>query len=359
MKALRFLFVVTAVSCVAVCQAQQVFNVQNGTKTEFYSGLEEAITKAVSGDTIYLPGGLIEVQNDLVIDKKLALIGAGCDIDSIGGLQRTELKKKTDDYWVNQLNINFREGSNGSALIGCIIGDITFGFKNEINEYYQNIENIMIMRNDIQGVVDLGVEGSSESNNNVKKIIIKENIIARGIIGRHAKECWINNNTLGNNGYGGGYYNSYNISYINNSYIYNNVMKECNGLASLKACSIENNFLYGEVSSCTNCTFNNNAFTSNVSFPVGSNTGSNNLVSQEALKTFQVNDLNFPKNLTIRDTSPCKNAGTDGTDIGIYGGSTPYKARPFNPHISKSIISSQTDKNGKLRVDMIIQAETK
>ena len=120
-------------------QAQQKFNVQNGTKTEFYNDLETAIEKAVSGDTIYLPGQPFRPQtNIIVIDKKLAIIGAGCDVDSIGGLQTTEIIYV--GYSSNYASVVFNEGSDGSLLMGCIINGISF-------EENKSINNITITRN--------------------------------------------------------------------------------------------------------------------------------------------------------------------------------------------------------------------
>ena len=82
---------------------------------------------------------------------------------------------------------------------------------------------------------------------------------------------------------------------------------------------------------------------------------------QETIRTFIVNNFTLPKNLKIREDSPCKNAGTDGTDIGIFGCPAPYKdgAVPFNPHINKALISGQTDKDGKLKVDIQVSAQTR
>jgi hypothetical protein len=316
--------------------------------------LETAIQNAVSGDTIYLPGALIEVQNDLIISKKLALIGAGWDMDSIGGLKRTELRKNG-----NLVNINYREGSNGSLLTGCIVGNIVFGYKDDVNDYFDNIENVTIWRNDIKQI-SLGVNNTTA--NKVKKISIRENILNSNdytvgyicIHGNYATECLISNNLFL------GYYT---IEFLINSYIYNNVINCLSTtLSYVSGCYIQNNyFSYFYPSSCENNSFYNNAFANDFTFPYGTNSGANNLTNQEAIKTFQVNDLNWPKNLQIRDASPCKNAGADGTDIGIYGGTAPYKpgAVPFNPHIDRSSISVQTDKDGNLKVNIQVSAQTK
>lgn len=326
-------------SVVTMAFAQQKFNVQNGTKTVFYSSLEEAIQQAASGDTIYLPGALINTEKDIVIDKKLALIGAGCDTDSIGGLKRTEIQRI----------INFRNGSTGSLLTGCVVNGISFGHRNDVNDVFQDIQNITISRNLIQGTITMGVESTGQNPNKVSNVFIQENIIDY-INGIYASDCWINNNLIKRDA----------IRHLNNSYIYNNVIYN-NRLYALHACTVENNYIYNnpDFGSCSNSSFNNNAFREAITFPSGTNTGVNNLISQETIKTFVVNNLDLPKNLEIRVESPCKNAGTDGADIGIFGGTTPYKkgAAPFTPHIDKSIISAQTDVEGKLKVEFKVSAQ--
>jgi len=188
MRTKAFLVALSVICFATVSMAQQKFNVQNGTKTEFYNDLETAISKAASGDTIYLPGRVIHVQNDLVIDKKLAIIGAGCDVDSIGGLQTTEIIRSNGFYAI----INFHNGSDGSLLTGCITGSVQFGNMNQYQEPQQNIQNVTICRNKLDQIT-LGI---SQSNNQVKQISISENIItyAYSIVGNNASDCIINHN---------------------------------------------------------------------------------------------------------------------------------------------------------------------
>ncbi|MCL2651125.1 MAG: hypothetical protein FWD60_08915 [Candidatus Azobacteroides sp.] len=354
----RIIFLVLAVCAIINLPAQQQFNVQNGTKTEFYDDLETAISKTAAGDTIYLPGGIIEVSSNITINKQLAMIGAGWDTDSIGGLNKTELRIK--GATTANAGIIFRTGSDGSLLTGCELGSITLGLNTESN----TIQNVTIWRNKTNGNVVLG----AGTTNNIKNIFIKENYIVGAIDGQLASDCWINNNLIGCTYIGNNV--SISIQNLNNSYIYNNVLY-CSNYAfkSLKECFIENNFIVATYvnsydNSVNNCSFNNNAFASSgISFPNGmngTNTGTDNLINQETVKTFQVNDFTSPKNLVILDESPCKKAGTDGTDIGIYGGNTPYKAGavPFNPHINKAFVSLRTDDGGsKLKVDITVSAQ--
>jgi len=51
--------------------------------------------------------------------------------------------------------------------------------------------------------------------------------------------------------------------------------------------------------------------------------------------------------------------GTDGTQVGIYGGSQPFKEKgtPSNPQVTKKNIGTQTDADGNLQINMTIEAQ--
>jgi len=59
--------------------------------------------------------------------------------------------------------------------------------------------------------------------------------------------------------------------------------------------------------------------------------------------------------------SPSTYIGTDATECGIYGGIFPYKegAVPYNPHIQQKSISSVTDINGNINVNIKVVAQDK
>ena len=68
---------------------------------------------------------------------------------------------------------------------------------------------------------------------------------------------------------------------------------------------------------------------------------------------------NMKNDYRLRDSSPGKNAGKDGTDIGIYGGRYPWKdgGLPVNPHIETYDIAGKTDSIGNLRVKIKVAAQ--
>src|ERR1035437_791496 len=68
-----FTILLLLVSLFAV--AQRAFVRQNGTSHIYYR-IDSVFLTAQSGDTVYLPGGGFQINN-LVIDTKLVIIGAG------------------------------------------------------------------------------------------------------------------------------------------------------------------------------------------------------------------------------------------------------------------------------------------
>lgn len=58
----------------------------------------------------------------------------------------------------------------------------------------------------------------------------------------------------------------------------------------------------------------------------------------------------------LTDEAKTKYLGTDGTQIGLYGGSLPFESTPSNPQITKCNVASKSTADGKLSVDITIQA---
>jgi len=333
--------------------AQQVFNVQNGSKAEFYDNLDTALQRAAAGDTIYLPAGLCNTAaSSIIIDKPLAIIGIGGKIDSTSTALPTEFNKP----------ITFTANASGSLLTGCKIANATASIYLGDSSAVQNIS---LIRNNFTNVNSYLIYIYDSSSN----IFIRENtfIYGGGIAARNGSfsnnkvnyigQCFIENNVFGG---------VVSVGFLKNSYINNNVFASSVDFSNI-AVSIEGYGIQGLVNnsviqnnyfklslahSGSNNTYNHNAFGEIVNFSGGvNNIGTNNLGNQALGDTFE--DGTY----IVKSNSPCKNAGTDGRDIGIYGGTFPYKSIPFNPHIGKRIISTQTDGDGNLRIDIKVEAQ--
>ena len=68
---------------------------------------------------------------------------------------------------------------------------------------------------------------------------------------------------------------------------------------------------------------------------------------------FSISDDNDYK---LTDEAKAIMKGTDGTEVGIYGGSLPYDPTPTNPQISKFNVAAKTTADGKLSVDIEVKS---
>jgi len=89
--------------------------------------------------------------------------------------------------------------------------------------------------------------------------------------------------------------------------------------------------------------------------------GNNNYSSSQADTLFvnspNASSFDYQYNYHLKPNSPYLSAGSDGTEIGIYGGNSPYRegAVPSNPHIYFKQVSTQTNSNGQLPVQFKVR----
>ena len=320
--------------------AQTNIFVVNANGTRVFDKLDIAVQEAVAGDVIYLPAGDVVAGGEIVIDKKLSIIGAGWENDPDKGLRATVIKQ--NGYTTT---IYFAKGSDGSLLYGCNLRSVQLNRYNDQSDD-QNIQNVTIARNYTNGIT-LGINTITNRNKNIS---ILENVIYSGYIyGYNAENCIISNNLISN-----GVYN------LRHSIIANNIL---GSISTSAFCEIKNNYfiyLYWYSGQETEyCNYYNNAFANNAVIS-GKNREANNLRNQSVNSTFQTTDnyIGQPKYCFLKNDSPCKNGGTDGTEIGIYGGSVPYKTgnAPFNLYVSRMNIRYTNSTDG-LEIDMQVSVQ--
>ena len=345
-KQLIFLTMLALTGLSQNVDAQTKIFVVNGSKISVINSnyLIPAIQQATAGDTIYLPGGTVQTGGTVYIDKKLTIIGAGWDSDS--SASPTVLKSG------NLLtNVTFQKGSDGSLLHGCEVANIRFGQYG--NPGSQNIQNVTLSRNKVQFDIELGIYGDDNANNASKNIVILQNFAVR-IIGCNAEACVISNNFVqysGGSGMG-------EVTGFRHSIITNNIL---NSVQELSFCEVNNNYFVSPYfQKVANCAFNNNAFPYNYTIP-GASTSANNLMNQNITSTFITDkySLTHPKECQLRNDSPCKNAGTDGTDIGLYGGIFPFTSQTFNPRVDKMAVANSTNEEGDLLINIQVSGQKK
>ncbi|MFZ1289230.1 MAG: hypothetical protein WAR79_04040, partial [Melioribacteraceae bacterium] len=129
--------------------------------------------------------------------------------------------------------------------------------------------------------------------------------------------------------------------------------------------TFENNIFISS-SGATNGTstsiYNNNLFVENWTPSACGCLGSNNINNQSQASIFvnqSGNIFNYSQDYHLQVSCPGKNAGTDGTDVGIYGGMSPWKDGSLsqNPHIQFKQIAGATDQNGNLKINIKVKAQ--
>ncbi len=150
------------------------------------------------------------------------------------------------------------------------------------------------------------------------------------------------------------------VSYLSNITFNNNLFTNVNHVFSYSSkCRhilLQNNiFTYSPSTQISNSTLNNNLSYSPFS-EVEGNTYRNNFSNYTKTEIF----VDFDKgNYHLKDDCVGKNAGTDGTDIGIYGTAFPFKDNklPSIPYFSIKDIAPETSADQKLKVNIKIEAQ--
>jgi hypothetical protein len=130
---------VAMMATVAV-KAQQIA-VVSSEGTSIYRSLAAAIAAATNNSVIYLPGGGFPLSDEVKItNKKLTIIGIGHKIQG----------ENADGYTTITGNLQFDEGSDGSAVYGCYItGNVIIGtgtaVVNDVTVRYCNANCVDVM----------------------------------------------------------------------------------------------------------------------------------------------------------------------------------------------------------------------
>ena len=313
----------------------------NGTATLFdkASALQDAHNAAVSGDTIYLPGGFF---GGITIQKKLTLYGAGHYPDSTAATFTTRING----------SLYLSEEANETHIEGLYISGSIVGNSNT------KIDHVSIIRNYIYESLVFSGDGTNAAS----QLKVSGNVIRGSIDLSNTRNATISNNILQsrthnvhygiianniylNNPYHGyPYYDHYTIMNCDYSSIWNNIF------ASNEPCTF---------GLCENSEIKNNLFaTSSVNYTSNIQSGNYTGIGSENIFVIQTpGDFKYSNNYHLKN--PNNFPGTDNNETGIYGGLFPWKegAVPSNPHITLKNIANSTNDNGELQVQIEVKAQ--
>lgn len=324
----KSLLLVVALLTTFAVKAQQIAVVSSDGNTTLYQDLNEAITDASSGSVIYLPGGGFQLKDETKITKNLTIIGVSHRVDA----------DNADGATIVGGNIWFNKGSNGSSVMGVYLsGDVNIGED-------EAVSNILVRTCNINSV-----QVKQEKCNGIA-----------------VNQCYIRNNSnLGNNNAKITNCVLHSLQYVNGGVIDHNIV------------IANSNYVYGNTwhRNCF-CGINNATVTNNTLIDWYEDimyAGSNCLVSNNMLRGDWGEDCESVEDWAevlgdiSKGISPAsdfslqgekgKGAATDGTDIGIYGGTgfDKYALAPI-PRIVSKVIPEQTDAQGKLKITVTVKA---
>ena len=264
-----------------------------------YSSLPAAITAAQPGDTIYLHGTPAS-YGSITISKPLVIIGTG-----------HHPRKQTPQVSIlNQIDITSSDVTiDGLSFNVLLMGWIAFNnitIRNcqiannlEIGYASPGISNMLIENNVIMNGNSYGINfnGSTVLSN----VIVRNNIFHSKFMGAASAGLVIDHNFFYSTG-------------------------QPDAFSGVSLATITNNIFYVmSPQGASNSTFNNNITynTLNNTLPYGTNLGTGNLINTDP------QFVNYPlagqlfiaaHDYHLQAGSAGKNAATDGTDIGIWGG---------------------------------------
>ena len=307
------------------------------------SALRDAYNAAAHGDIITLSSGSFTAVN---IEKALTIRGAGMQVDAVAQTYPTII---TGDFSINiPVDIEQRltmEGlySNFAITVKGTLKNASF-LKNRLSAIVPEttstrMMNLMFIHNMIVGKFILPAESSASC---VNCYVSNASSMSDTSSNFDFTNCFIMNSTV--------------------SYSYNNKTNYTH-LCNIKSSTFNNCIIYGiseshfnnPISSsctayyCVGKSVNNNSpiFTN---IPNTTNTeltgGLNTL-----FKTF-TGTYTDGETLELTDEAKTQYKGSDGTEVGIYGGNMPFDPTPTNPQITKCNVASKSTADGKLSVDI-------
>lgn len=277
-----------------------------------FASIQAAVNAAAAGDTIYVNPSITTYVGPVTISKRLVMIGGGYKSSNQLGYSTT----------VGEFTFD-RSGGDPS---GSVICGFNIGTQLSVRGGFPTISNVTVFRNRIAGLVVQGgnnwliynniITGSFVlSNGSIpNNIIIQNNIFGGAVFGNTGNANFLIDHNLF---VGSPFVILNNIQFAT---ITNNIFATITSATIMNSSVISNNFN-------NNLSVNSNigATAPTNSFAGGPNTAAGNFVAVDPLFVNAPSGAyNANYDYRLQSSSPVKNAGTDGTDLGIYGGAFPF-----------------------------------
>lgn len=336
---MRHLFLFIAACCFilgAPTAAAQVISVVSPEgKTTLYTEVKAALDAAPSGSFVYLPGNPAGFDfYDVKIEKELHLVGVG---------YRNDLNP-VDGATVITGNFSLGEKATNSSFTGLrFTGRVTLS-PNTPEVEGDGANNVLFKRCFLNSL-------HTDIYKPVTKLRVTECEVEKYVYGRF-DNCEIDHCLFYPDGdactsiaYGQRFHHNivlrfYLANGVSNSYFYDNIIVNLEGIG-------------GKHTGCNLTDFHNNLVCATESQIDGALLESD---PQKVFVNFSFEGLQDGKvrkgNFHLAEGSVALTAASDGGQLGIYGGTTPWKdsTHPFNPHVNKAVISDIAQPDGTIKV---------
>ena len=332
---LMLLFVATVLTNNAFAQGSLLATLNHeGTISTFYGSQawKNAHDAAANGDVITLSSG-----NFVAVDitKAITVRGAGMGIDSTAVSEPPVI--------TGNFNINIAEpGSNRLTLEG-IYSNHTITYKNVVNPLFLKCRLKKVSYGSTSPRV---LKDASFIHCRIAEELYLEPNCSASCLNSVIQAPFSSSSTTSNFEFINCILITSHLSYIESS--------------SFKNCIIKGpgNGSYDYIhSSCT--AYNCVGLVSTSMFEYVTN-ATNKIVSDYAslFKTYTGAALNNldSENFQLTDAAKTQYLGVDGTEVGIYGGNLPFDPTPSNPQITKCNVAAKSTADGKLSVDIEVNA---
>lgn len=303
------------------------------------SAFVDAYDASGSGDTLYFSGGTYFPPSK--IEKELTLFGAGHYQDSTLVTGKTiisgdlVLENGAENFYIEGFQITGRlRVSNNHTISGLTC---------KRNRITSTIDFVGNQSNPSSNIAIIGSVFSGGDFQYAENVLVNNCIISNG------RFIYSYGNSFSNNIILYSYYSSsaYVFSASNNNNISNNIIHRSDGYSNNVATG-DGNVFYNNVFSQTTPVLGSNPSILNNQYGINLD---DLFVNQTGV------DFDYSHNYHLQGNELY--LGTDGTQIGIYGGIFPYKegAVPSNPHFQINNSSSTTDSDGNLPVYIQVKAQ--
>ena len=380
MKRLFYFLFVLCTSVMASAQSPLVATLtHNGNISTFYgaSALSQAHEAAVDGDVINLSSGAF---NAVDITKRLTIRGAGMDVNSETNTEPTIIQ---GPFWINK-ETELTNPSNSYTKSGTASGSVfenifhndtiivladslTFnkcrlhsverytlpsfrlGYSshtdrwliNGVDTYNYLMRNLSFLNCRITGRLWIPENASVSCYNSIVSYPQYDDaVISNGLSSMAFTNCVISRGIWGMRDFNYSYMT--NCIYIveepyelNNTHTLYNTVCICEQYAT----GIKEGYNRGNI--LANATNNTNTQV----------TGLNSVFTTATSYTDFLNDS---EDFQLTPEAQTTYLGTDGTQVGIYGGAFPFNTKPTGPQITSCSVANKTSANGKLSVDIVI-----